>query len=72
MLLETKVSRDDGYQKQQGMHREPRGRNNADSAIRYADSLDGSEHHGHGLEFSRVRRVHGNMVSANIGTLERC
>ena len=63
MLLETRIVKDDGYQKQQG-HNEALdvGWLSCSRSCRYAHCLDRDQWHRHGPQLSRGGRVRGYMV----------
>jgi hypothetical protein len=47
-LLETRISKDDGYQKQQGMARKVETWDQGLIESRHVDSMDGAKRHRHG------------------------
>jgi len=64
MLLETRISKDDGYQKQQGS--EARGNYACtvrSSDYRHFDRMDRVERNGYGVKFPRGRWMRCDMVS---------
>jgi len=66
MLLETRISRDDGYQRQQGTLTQPTKpfRHQLMQALRrHIDSMDRTKRHRYGLELPRGRRMRPDMVS---------
>jgi hypothetical protein len=73
MLLETRISRDDGYQRQQGTLPSPTNpdRHKLTQAMRrHTDSMDRTKRHRHGLEFSRGRGLRSDLVSHSSPTQE--
>jgi hypothetical protein len=64
MLLETKIVKDDGYQKQQGQILDTR--NVSDNILklccRHLDSMDGDQWHGYGPELSGSRWLRSHLV----------
>jgi hypothetical protein len=64
MLLETKIVKDDGYQKQQGQMPDTQvyiGQH-SELCCRHVDSMDGDQWHGHGIEFSGGRWLRSHLV----------
>ncbi|CAI7613408.1 unnamed protein product [Penicillium pancosmium] len=72
VLLETKILKDDGYQKQQGFCPTASAQlvsptmkyvlTDLYHAIRDLDCLDGAERYGYGAEFPRGRRMRGDLL----------
>jgi hypothetical protein len=64
MLLETKIVKDDGYQKQQGQTPDTRviSDNHLTSVCRHLNSMDGDKWHRHGIELPRSRWLRGHLV----------
>ncbi|KAJ5388602.1 hypothetical protein N7509_011143 [Penicillium cosmopolitanum] len=72
VLLETKILKDDGYQKQQGFCPTASAQlvsptmkyvlTDLYHAIRDLDCMDGAERHGYGAELPRGRRMRGDLV----------
>jgi protein phosphatase-4 regulatory subunit 3 len=64
MLLETKIVKDDGYQKQQGQTPDTRvlSDNQFDICCRHVNSMDGDKWHRHGIELPRSRWLRGHLV----------
>lgn len=61
-LLETKISKDDGYQKQQGKARVGGAGSTRLSGDRYAHRVDRAEWHRHGAQLPGTRRVREHLV----------
>lgn len=77
MLLETRINKDDGYQKQQGtvsssglylLGKWLTDASDCDS-IRNINRMDGTQWDGYGTEFSGSRGLHGHLVKTLANTV---
>jgi hypothetical protein len=61
-LLETRISKDDGYQKQQGTARDFEDLEQQLIQDRHVDSMDGAKWHGYGPQLPGARGLRQHLV----------